>query len=68
MNIKEDIKNIYKLKNNIPDILVKEINLYRKKIYVVVIQTLTSENKINDFILKYFSNKDLLKNKTNIKK
>ena len=52
-----------------PDLVIREITVPRRqKVYVLVIQTLTSEDKVNDFILKYFSNKDLFKNKTNIKR
>ena len=69
MNIKENIKKLYKLKKNMPDLIIREINLSLiSKVYILAIQTLTSEDKVNDFILKYFSNKDLFKNKTNIKK
>ena len=69
MDINESIKKLYELKSNMPDLIIREINVPRRqKVYVLVIQTLTSEDKVNDFILKYFSNKDLFKNKTNIKK
>ena len=69
MDTKDIIKKLYKLKSNMPDLVIREINVtIRQKVYVLVIQTLTSEDKVNDFILKYFSNRDLFKNKTNIKK
>lgn len=69
MNIKNEIKKLEKLKKNMPDLIIRNISIGTfKNIYIIVFQTLTSDNKVNDFVLKYFSNKDLFNNKTTIKK
>ncbi len=69
MDIIKEIKKLEKLKTNMPDLIIRDISIGAfKNVYVLAFQTLTSDTKVNDFILKYFSNKDLINNKTNIKK
>ncbi len=69
MNIEKEIEKFEKLKENMPDLIIKKISIGAlSRVYVLAFQTLTSDEKINDFILKYFSDKNLLKDSTNIKK
>lgn len=46
------ITNLYKLKENNPDLIIRNI----KNTYIVNYETLTDSTSINDFILKYISN------------
>lgn len=56
MNTLDIIKNLYKLKENMPDLIIKKINIgLFKHVYVVSNESVSSGDRINDFILKYFS-------------
>lgn len=71
MNTLDIIKNLYKLKENMPDLIIKKINIgLFKHVYVVSNESVSSGDRINDFILKYFSNKSIIGNKVleNLKK
>lgn len=57
------IKNINNLKNNIPDLQIKEVTFGLKKIYIINIQTVSSSMQTNEYILSYFAKRSLLKNK-----
>ena len=68
MNTKEIIDKLYKLQNDMPDLIVKKIKCgVFKYVYVISIETVTSSDRVNDFILKYFSNKSLFKNISSLK-
>ena len=61
MNTKEIIKELEKLKKNIPDLIVKKIKVSLFKcIYIITNETVSSSDRVNDFILKYFSNKSII--------
>lgn len=71
MNTLDIIKNLYKLKENMPDLIIKKINIgFFKHVYVVSNESVSSGDRVNDFILKYFSNKSIIGNKVleNLKK
>ena len=71
MNTLDIIKNLYKLKENMPDLIIKKIKIgLFKHVYVVSNESVSSGDRINDFILKYFSNKSIIGNKVleNLKK
>ena len=60
MNTLDIIKNLYRLKENMPDLIIKKINIgLFKHVYVVSNESVSSGDRINDFILKYFSCKVL---------
>ena len=64
MNTKEMLKELYELKKNMPDLIIKDIKIgFFKHIYIVTNEAVSSGDKVNDFILKYFSNKSLLSGK-----
>ena len=57
----DDIKKIY---TNTPDLVIKEINIDKKrKIVVVFIETVSSSDRVNEYVLKGISNYVLNKNK-----
>lgn len=61
MNTKEIIKELEKLKKNIPDLIVKKIKVSLFKcIYIITNETVSSSDRVNNFILKYFSNKSII--------
>ena len=63
------IKKFNKLKKDMPDLIIKKIKCGTfYYVYIICLETVTSSDKVNDFILKYFSNKSLMSNKSNIKK
>ena len=69
MNIKNEIKNLKELKKKMPDLIIRKISVGSfNSVHVITYQTLSSEDKVNEFILKFFSDKNLFQNKTNIKK
>lgn len=58
MNTLDIIKNLYKLKENMPDLIIKKIKIgLFKHVYVVSNESVSSGDRVNNFILKYFSNK-----------
>ena len=66
MDTSNIIKNLYKLKETMPDLIIKKINYgILKDIYIITIDTVSSGDRINDFILKYFGNKNTSNNKNN---
>ncbi len=69
MNIKNEIKKLENIKVHMPDLIIRKLNVgVFKYVYIVTCQTLSSEDKVNDFVLKYFSNKSIFKGITNVKK
>ena len=57
MNI---INKLYNSKKNMPDLQIKEVSFFMKKIYIINIQSISSSKDTNDFILKYLSNRSLI--------
>lgn len=51
--------NINKLKNNNPDLKIRELNIKKIKINIIYFESLCSSNDINDFILKPIVNNEL---------
>jgi len=71
MNTKEIIKYLYDIKKNVPDLIIREIKIgIFKNVYVITNETVSSSDRVNDFILKYFSTKSIFKKKglSNFKK
>ncbi len=62
------VNKLYKLKETSPDLMIKKIkvNLF-SYLYVASFETITSSDKINDFILKYISSKRIINTKKDIK-
>lgn len=54
--------------NHIPDLQIKEIKINFQTIYILNIQTLSSSQLTNKYILDYFSNRSIIKPLSNIKK
>lgn len=64
MNTKKIIENLNKMKKHFPDLLIKKIKVsIFKHVYIITTDSVSSGDKVNDFILKYWANKNLL-NKT----
>lgn len=64
MNTKEILKELYNMKEHMPDLIIKDIKIgVFKHVYVITNEAVSSGDKVNDFILKYFSNKSLFKGK-----
>lgn len=59
METNQILKKLTKLQKKMPDLIIKKIDsgLF-KYLYIVTIETVSSSDKINDFILKYFSQKN----------
>ena len=55
-------------KNYIPDLQIKEIKIKLNKIYILNIQTLSSSQLTNKYILDYFSNRSIIKPLSKLKK
>ena len=49
------MNTLYEIKTHMPDLQIKEINLLNNKIIVANIQTISSSEFSNEFVLKYFS-------------
>lgn len=63
------INKFKKDKQNIPDLQIKKINFGLNKLYILNIQTLSSSQLSNQYIMQYLSQRSLLKtNFSNIKK
>ncbi len=63
MNTKETINELNNLKKRIPDLIVKKIKVgFFKYVYVITNETVSSSDRVNNFILKYFSNKSIFNN------
>ena len=53
MNLNKIVKRIQEEFSNTPDLIVKEISIsFFKKIYIIYLETVTSSDKINDYLLK----------------
>lgn len=50
-----DLKEFYKLKENLEDLVIREININNNVIGIVCLETITSSDDINNFILKRMS-------------
>ena len=66
-----DLKEFYKLKENLEDLVIREININNNVIGIVCLETITSSDDINNFILKRMSildsfNKNDLKEYLNV--
>ncbi len=59
------IDKLYKLKNTMPDLQIKEISFALNKIYIINIQTVSSSTLTNEYILDYLSRRSLLKGNLN---
>ena len=60
MNIKETLKYLEKLKEKMPDIIIRDIKVgFFKHVYAIINQSVSGGDRVNDFILKYFSNKNI---------
>ncbi len=69
MNIEKEIKKLYEFKEKMPDLIIRKISVGAlSSVYILAYQTLTNDAKVNDFVLKYFSNKNFFKDNTKIKK
>ena len=63
------INKFKKDKQNIPDLQIKKINFGLNKLYILNIQTLSSSQLSNQYIMQYLSQRSLLKtNFSSIKK
>ena len=60
MNIIEDL---YNSKEHMPDLQIKKISFKLNELYIINIQTISSSNQSNEFILNYFSNRSIFNNK-----
>ena len=56
------IDELYKSKINMPDLQIKEISFGLNKVTIINIQTVSSSELTNKFILDYFSNRSLFNN------
>ena len=69
MNTKKILNKLYRLQIDMPDLIIKKIKCgFFSYVYVVSIETVTSSDRVNDFILKYFSGRSLVKNISNLEK
>jgi spore germination protein KA len=64
MNTKDIIKELYELKESMPDLIIKDIKAgLFSHVFIVTNEAVSSGDKVNDFILKYFSNKSIVSGK-----
>lgn len=71
MNTNNILKNLYKLKKEMPDLIIKDIKVSLfKHVYIISNESVSSSDRVNNFILKYFSNKSIINTKLidNLKK
>lgn len=71
MNTKDIIKKLENIKKNMPDLIIKKIKVSLfNYVYIISNESVSSSDRVNNFILKYFSNKSLVNNKilTSLKK
>lgn len=71
MNSNSIIKKLYNIKKDMPDLIIKKIKVSLfKYVYIISNESVSSADRVNNFILKYFSNKSILSNKVlnNLKK
>ena len=55
MNTKEILKELKELKEKMPDLIIKDINVgIFKHVYIITNEAVSSGDKVNDFILKHF--------------
>jgi len=60
MNTKEIIKKLKDIQTHMPDLIIKDIKVGPfKHVFIVTNETVSSGDRVNDFILKYFSNKSI---------
>ncbi len=57
------INELYNSKKHMPDLQIKEVSFNLNKIYVINIQTVSSSEQSNNYILNYLSDRSLFKNK-----
>ena len=63
------IDELYKIKEHMPDIQIKEITFGINKLILINIETVSSSTLSNQYIMDYLSKRSLLKNKfSSIKK
>lgn len=63
MEVKRIIEKLTKLKETMPDLIIKKMDFgIFKSVYIITISTISSSDRINDYILKYFGNKSTSKN------
>lgn len=68
---KNIIKKLYNIKKDMPDLIIKKIKVSLfNYVYIISNESVSSTDRINNFILKYFSNKSIISNKfiNNLKK
>lgn len=59
MDINEEINKLYDTKKHMPDLIIRKIKTsFFKYIYIVASASLCSDDKINEFILKFYSKKN----------
>ena len=69
MNSKDIIEKLTILQKDMPDLIIKKIKCgVNKNVFIISMETLSSGDRVNDFILKYFSNKSIVKNISNLEK
>ena len=69
MNSKDIIEKLTILQKDMPDLIIKKIKCgINKCVFIISMETLSSGDRVNDFILKYFSNKSIVKNISNLEK
>ncbi len=57
------IDELYKTKQHMPDLQIKEISFGVNKVYIINIQTVSSSQLTNQYIMDYFSKRSLIKKK-----
>ncbi|MEG2457539.1 MAG: spore germination protein [Bacilli bacterium] len=68
MNTNEVLKKLNILKNTMPDLLIHRVEFsVFKNVYIISTESLSSGDKTNDFVLKYFSNRSFKSNKDSLK-
>lgn len=66
MNTKNIIEELQELKSHFPDLIIKKIKIgIFKHVYIITTDSVSSGDRVNDFILKYWSNKSLIKKSFN---
>ena len=71
INSNSIIKKLYNIKKDMPDLIIKKIKVSLfNYVYIISNESVSSGDRVNNFILKYFSNKSILNNKVlnNLKK
>ena len=53
------IDEIKKLKDNMPDLQIKEVSFNMEKVYVINIQTVSSSILTNQYVMDYLANRSL---------